>query len=147
MTDAEHQLETFLAPYPAEVQGLSWDCLKWTRQKFPGTTEVFWDATSAVCIAFSFTDHERDCFFNFAVFAKHVTIIFPWGISLNDPEFRLKGEGKRVRNIRMSGMDTLHDPYVEGLIYQAASLGVQPDERVEPRQIVKVMNGPKRRPN
>jgi len=140
------ELAKFLAPYPAEVQKLAMEGRQEFLKLFAPVSEVFWDATQAVCLAFTYTHKPRESFINFAVYADHVTLIFPWGVLLSDPVAKLRGEGSQVRNIRLTGIETLRDPYVLGLIRQAQDNAKRPDSPLEPIVIVKVMNGPKRRP-
>lgn len=109
-------------------------------------SEIFYDANSAVCAGFVYTDSVRDSFVNFAVYSDHVTLIFQWGVNLGDPEGRLKGGGNQVRHIRLVGMETLKDPYVVGLIEQASDQAKRPNGPIKPQTIVKVMKGIKRRP-
>ena len=127
---------------------------------FSPINEIFYDAYSAVCIAVTPTGKERDSFVNLAVYSDHVTLVFQYGTSLADPEKRLKGGGKQVRHIRLAGIETLRDPYMVRLMKEAeAHVGknLVADPRThaglkdrapveEPTQTVKVMNGPKRRP-
>ncbi len=136
----------FLAPYPEHVQQLTLQGRRFLLERLSPVSEIFWDATQAVCSGFTYTHGTRDNFINLAVYPKHVTLIFPWGTRLDDPEQRLKGEGNRVRHIRLTGMETLEDPYVLGLIEQAQHQATRPPEPLEPITIVKIMNGPKRRP-
>lgn len=140
------QLVEFLAPYPIEVQELCLAARLRVLERFGPMSEVFWDATQAVCSAFMYTNDHRDAVFNLAVYPKHVTLIFHHGVDLDDSEQRLKGEGKRIRNLRLSGIETLDDPYVSSLIEQQLAMSKKPDKPVEPVQIIKVMNGPKKRP-
>ena len=145
--DAEPvELIEFLAPYPPEVQRLALDARILLHELVGPASDLFFDATSAVCSGFSYTGEPRDNFLNLAVYADHVTLIFPWGVKLNDPEGRLRGEGKQVRNIRLRDIETLRDPYVLGLVRQTAELAARPKTTVEPRRYVKVYQGPKRRP-
>jgi hypothetical protein len=109
--------------------------------------EIHWDATQAVCAGFLYTDKSRDSFVNFATYANHVTLVFQWGVRLSDPEGRLNGSGNQVRHLRLAGMETLRDPYVLDLIREAADLAPRPEGPVEHAIIVKVMQGPKRRPS
>jgi hypothetical protein len=136
----------FLAPYPDDIQALTLGARLRLHELVGPASDLFFDATSAVCSGFSYTGEARDNFINLAVYAKHVTLIFPWGVRLNDPESRLKGEGNRVRNLRLEGIMTLHDPYVENLIAQAARSAKRPEVQIEPIRYVKVYRGPKRRP-
>ncbi len=83
---------------------------------------------------------------NLAVYSDHVTLVFSWGVDLDDPEKRLKGSGSQVRHIRLAGIETLRDPYVAGLIRQAAERATRPATPIAPCKVVKVYAGPKRRP-
>lgn len=107
---------------------------------------MYFDATQAVCAGLCYTEKQNDSFVNIAVYSDHVTLVFGWGARLMDPEKRLKGEGNRVRHIRLAGIETLSDSYVAALVEQAAKLAVPRQEPFEPRTIVKVYAGPKRRP-
>ena len=136
----------FLAPYPPEVQELTLQGRLALVEMLPNTSEIFYDANSAVCSGFTYTGKVSGNFVNLAVYADHVTLIFGFGVSLNDPENRLKGGGNLVRHIRLEGMKTLQDTYVIKLIQQASEEAPRPVEPVEPQTIVKVMAGKKRRP-
>ena len=139
-------LVEFLAPYPDHVQQLTLDGRTVLLEMLYPVSEIFYDAMSAVCSGFTYTGIVRDSFVNLAVYADHVTLIFSYGVQLHDPESRLKGGGTRVRHIRLTGLQTLKDPYVVQLVKQAAEQAVRPLEPIEPRTVVKVMSGPKRRP-
>lgn len=140
------ELVEFLAPYPPAVQELTLEARLRLHELVGPASELFYDATSAVCSGFSYTGKPEDNFVNLAVYADHVTLIFPWGVRLLDPAERLKGEGHQVRHIRLNGIETLQDPYVVELIEQAAAGAAQPPEPIEPIKYVKVYSGPKRRP-
>ena len=144
--DEVSQLHQFLSPYPPEVQDLALRSRDLLRERLWPVSEIFWDATQAVCLGFTFTHSTADNFFNLAVYAKHVTLIFPTGATLADPEGRLRGEGTRVRNMRLTSIEMFDDPYVWSLIGESAERGKRPPTPVEPIIIVKVMNGPKKRP-
>ena len=141
------ELVEFLSPYPKEVQDLTLGARLRLHEIVGSASDLFFDATSAVCSGLSYTGEPRDNFVNLAVYANHVTLIFPWGVKLNDPENVLRGEGKRVRNIRLKGIETLHDPVVVDLIRQSMDLAARPVAPIEPIKYVKVYNGPKRRPS
>ncbi len=140
------QLVEFLAPYPEHVRALTLAAREELHTLVGPASDLFFDATQAVCSGFSYTGHPRDNFVNLAVYSDHVTLIFPFGAFLDDPDKRMKGEGKQVRNIRLAGLETLRDPYVVGLIRQCQDRAVRPDAPIEPVQYVKVYEGPKRRP-
>ncbi|MEP6754319.1 MAG: hypothetical protein ABJA67_02370 [Chthonomonadales bacterium] len=109
--------------------------------------ELHYDATVAVCAGFSYTGDLKGLFVNLAAYSDHVTLVFYWGAKLNDPEARLKGEGKQVRHLRLVDLDTLRDPYVVRLIQQASDNAPRPDGEIIERIVNKVYAGPKRRPS
>jgi hypothetical protein len=146
MSNDPTELIEFLAPYPGHVQDLMLDGRKELLGMLWPVNELVYDATSAVCCGFGYSDKTRDVFVNLAAYSGHVTLVFGWGVKLDDPENRLKGEGAQVRHLRLAGIQTLQDPYVVGLIRQAANNAAPPPEPFEPRKIVKVYEGPKRRP-
>jgi len=146
MNQKPHELIDFLAVYPPEVQALTLAGRLRLHELVGPASDLFFDATSAVCAGLSYTGEPKDNFVNLAVYAKHVTLIFPMGVKLSDPEKRLKGDGKQVRNIRLTGIETLRDPYVIGLIQQAAENAPKPTSPMEPVTYVKVYSGPKVRP-
>jgi len=140
------ELIEFLSPYPVEVQELTLVARLRLHELVGPASDLFFDATTAVCSGFSYTGLPKDNFINLAVYSDHVTLIFPWGVRLQDPEGRLRGEGKQVRNIRLKSLATLHDPYIVGLIQQSAEIAVRPSLPIEPVKYVKVYAGAKRRP-
>ncbi|MBS1707501.1 MAG: DUF1801 domain-containing protein [Armatimonadetes bacterium] len=137
----------FLAPYPLLVQ----EQHRAARQKLatllPECVEVIWDATQTVVTGWGFGDKTKDSFLGIAAYPKHVTLIFMYGVRLDDPERRLRGEGNQVRNLRLAGLETLDDPYVQKLIQQSVATAPTPTGDPTPRILVKQMAGPKRRPN
>ena len=140
------ELREFLTPYPLEVQDLALSARALLLDLLSPVSEIHYDAISAVCAGYTYTEKVTDNFFNLAVYGGHVTLIFPWGAKLHDPERRLKGDGSRVRNIRLTNLEMLKDPYVLDLIDQASAMAVRPAVPIVHRVIVKVMKGPKRRP-
>ena len=146
MNDDPAVLVNFLAPYPPAVQELTLLARRELHAMLGPVSDLLFDATQAVCSGFSYTGEPRDNFVNLAVYSDHVTLIFPWGVHLIDPEGRLRGEGKQVRNMRLKGIETLRDPYVIDLIRQCQDRAVRPTQPIEPVQYVKVCDGPKRRP-
>jgi hypothetical protein len=140
-------LATFLAPYPPAVRDLFLAARALLLRHLKPAVELHIDATSAVCGSFGYTESMREAFVNLAAYADHVTLVFPWGIHLKAPKKRLNGAGNQVRHMRVEGLETLRDPYVLGLVDQAAARAPRPDGKsVRPAILVKVYEGPKRRP-
>lgn len=146
MSPAPTDLIGFLAPYPQQVQALALEGRQELLDLLAPVTELHYDATSAVCAGFCYTDNARDNFVNLAVYANHVTLVFAWGVHLADPDGLLKGSGHQVRHLRLMGIETLRDPGVVDLIRQAANNATRMSGEFKPATIVKVYSGPKRRP-
>jgi hypothetical protein len=140
------ELVSFLTAYPPPVGELFLAARALLLRDLTPVVELHYDATSAVCAGFSYTGDVKGLFVNLAAYADHVTLVFPWGANLKDPERRLRGGGKQVRHMRVTGVETLRAPYVKDLIAQARGLAPRPDDKVEHRIVVKVYGGPKRRP-
>ena len=136
----------FLAPYPVPTQELARGLRRKIVQLLPACIETVWDATNAVGVAYGFTERNRDHFLHLPVYTKYVNLGFAHGANLDDPESRLKGTGGRIRHLRLNAIDDLDDPYLHDLIRQAVEQAVQSPEPIEARTIVRVMEGPKRRP-
>jgi len=139
-------LVSFLAPYPAEVRDLFLAGRAYLLRRLSPVAELQYDATTAVCAAFSYTGDRRGVFVNLAAFSDHVTLVFMWGVKLKDREGRLRGGGKQVRHMRLAGIETLRDPYVLDLVEQAAAAAPKPGGKISHAIVVKVYAGPKRRP-
>src|SRR5579862_1866766 len=107
MEERPRELVEFLAPYPEDVRNLCLEGRMVLLEMLAPVTELFYDATTAVCAGFTYTHKPADNFVNLAVYSDHVTLVFAWGARLSDPEGRLKGSGNQVRHLRLSGVDTL----------------------------------------
>ncbi len=139
------ELEGFLAAYNPDVQKIALESGVRLAKIVGPANEFVFDATSAVCVAYGYTSKWQEAFVNIAVYPKHVTLVFPWGVELSDPEKRLKGEGKQVRHFRLVPPEILNDPYIETLIHEASAKAAKPEVFEEFKKIVKVYEGPKRR--
>lgn len=147
MLPEPHEYVEFLAPYSPTIQALARSLRLRILELLPPCIETVWDATNAVGVAFGFTEKNADHFIHLPVYAKYVNIGFSHGAMLNDPEGRLQGKGSRIRHIRLTTLQDLDDPYLIGLIQQAHESAVNSGGPVEPKTIIRVMDGPKRRPH
>jgi hypothetical protein len=141
------QLEEFLIPYPEHVVQTMLEARTILLKMLSPVSELWFDATTAVCDGFAYVPTVKGTFVNTAAYSDHVTLIFGYGAFLSDPEKRLKGEGKQVRNYRLKSSQDLQDPYIIDLIRQAAANAPRPDGKIEPTLVVKIYEGPKRRPH
>ena len=146
MDDAPSELVEFLAPYPESVREVMLEGRAALRSVIGAASELVYDATTAVCDGFSYTADVKGGFVNLAAYSDHATLVFGYGALLSDPEARLKGGGKQVRHMRLASAADILDPYVVGLIHEAEANAPKPSEPIEPRLVVKIYQGPKRRP-
>lgn len=135
-----------LAPYPEATQALARALRARLVARLPDCVETVWDGSYTVVVAYGFTEKSPDHFLHLPTYTKYVNLGFAHGASLDDPEGRLVGSGVRVRHVRLDHPEDLDDPYLHGLIEQAVDRAVRPTGPVQPRTIVRVMEGPKRRP-
>ena len=136
----------FLQPYSGEIQALARDLRKRLLELLPPCIETVWDATNAVGVAFGFTERNPDHFIHLPVYTKYVNIGFSHGAFFDDPTGMLQGEGSRIRHVRLSSVKDLENSAMQDLIRQAHETAANAGGPVEPRSIIRVMDGPKRRP-
>ncbi len=136
----------FLAPYPVATQTLARALRQRLVALLPPCIETIWDATNTVGPSYGFTEKNADHFIHLPAYTKYVNIGFTQGASLSDPEGRLQGSGAKIRHIKLTRAEDLDDPYIHDLIRQAVDSAVQVPDPVEARTIIRVMDGPKRRP-
>ncbi len=136
----------FLTPYPASTIALSRELRRKLVKILPPCVETIWDAVNTVGPSYGFTEKNADHFIHLPTYTKYVNIGFSQGALLDDPEGRLQGNGARIRHIKLTRAEDLDDPYILDLIRQAVDLAFQGHDPVEPRSIIRIMDGPKRRP-
>jgi hypothetical protein len=145
MDDAQEQLDGFLDKFTPEVAASARADLAAMRARLPGATIIVYDNYNALAIGFGPSDKAGQAVLSLAVFPRWVTLCFLQGVGLPDPEGRLKGDGSRVRHIRLAGPETLADPYVDRLIAEAAARAEPPfDPAAEQRLIVKSISAKQR---
>jgi hypothetical protein len=114
------KLLVFLAPYRKEVTQLALRAREAILKQDPEATELIYDAYNAVVTAFSLTDRLKDAFCAVAVYRDYVNLSFNYGALLPDPQKRLRGQGARIRHIKIENAEELKASEVVELIHQAA---------------------------
>jgi len=120
-TEAQVQLDSFLAKYDPEVETVARRALGKMRRLMPGAIEMVYDNYNWLVIGFSPTERPSEAIFSIVLPPGRVTLCFLQGAGLPDPAKRLVGSGNVVRNIRLydaGGPDAsvLDDPEVLALI-------------------------------
>jgi hypothetical protein len=140
MTPAQ-TLEKFFARYDRAIVTQARASLRKLRQLLPGAVELVYDNYNALVIAFGASERTADLVVSLALYPRWVTLFFWNGAKLKDPKKRLEGSGKQIRGIRLAGAEDLQDPYVAGLVAQAAS-----GARFEKRKLIIKAVAAKQRP-
>jgi hypothetical protein len=142
---AETQLAGFLAKYSPEVQMIAEEVHARLRARLPGAVEMVYDNYNALVIGFGPTEKASEAILSIGLYPRWVNLFFLNGAKLPDPQRRLKGNGKQVRNIRIDHADLLDDPPVEALIEQAVRRAPKPfDESKSNRLIIKAVSAKQR---
>jgi hypothetical protein len=113
------QWERFLARFEPPVRAAARAAIAVMRRRLPGAVEMVYDNYNALVMGFGKTDRPSEAIFSIAIFPRHVTLCFLEGALLPDPDALLRGEGSRVRHIRLADSSTLDDPRVRALMAAA----------------------------
>ncbi len=89
------------------------------RKMFPRGCELVYDNYNALVFAFAPSDRTSEAVLSVAAYPRWVTLFFANGAKLRDPDKLLRGEGSRVRGVRLASAARLDDPGVRALIEQA----------------------------
>jgi hypothetical protein len=123
-TDAQAQLDSFLAKYDPETATFARRALAKMRKLVPGAVEMVYDNYNWLVIGFSPTERPSEAIFSIVLPPGRVTLCFLQGAKLPDPGKRLQGSGNVVRNIRLYNAGepdarVLDQPDVRDLIHVA----------------------------
>jgi len=128
----KRRLDSFLAKYDPAIAAFARRVLVNMRRRLPGAIEMVYDNYNALVIGFGPNDRPSLAIFSIVLFPRWVTLRFLQGAALPDPQRRLQGEGRVVRNIRLEGLSVLDDPYIQRLMNLAvhrAKVPVDPKNR------------------
>jgi hypothetical protein len=140
------QLARFLAKYSPEVRSVAKDALAKMRALTPGAVEFVYDNYNALVIGFGPTERPSDAILSIALYPRWVNVYFLDGALLKDPGGLLRGNGARVRNIRLSSAEDLDAPAVRALIAQAIANADAPLKKSQRRRLIVRAVSAKQRP-
>ena len=140
------QLEGFLAKYTPEMVRATKQSLSRMRKQVPGATELVYDNYNALVIGFGPGERASEAVFSIVSFPRWVTLCFLQGRGLADPHGLLKGNGSRVRNIRLESPATLDRPEVRALLAEALLNAKRPIDPAQPRRLIIKSISVKQRP-
>jgi Domain of unknown function (DU1801) len=135
------QLAAFMSKFSPEVRSVAKSALARTRRRLPGAIELVYDNYSALVIGFSPSERPSDAIFSLAIYPRHVTLCFLYGVELDDPEKLLAGGGNQVRHIRLASASDLDRPAIQSLMTQAVNGADTPfDPRARRRMIIRMVS-------
>jgi hypothetical protein len=146
MDDAQRQLDGFLAKFTPEVDSLAHDLMARMRARLPGAVIMVYDNYNALAIGFGPTGKPSQAVLSLAVMPRWVTLCFLYGVGLPDPHGLLRGEGTRVRHVRLHEPGALDDPRIEALVAAAVSRSEPPFDPAAPQRLVIKSVSAKQRP-
>jgi len=144
--DPEAQLDGFLAKFLPEVAALARSLLAAMTARIPGAQVLVYDNYNALAIGFSRSEKAGQVLLSLAVFPRWVTLCFLQGVGLPDPHALLKGEGSRVRHVRLETREKLDDPRIQALIDAALERADPPFDPAAPVRLVIKSISAKQRP-
>lgn len=145
MDDAARQLDGFIDKFTPEVAALTRTLLAKAKARIPGAQILVYDNYNALAIGFGPSDKAGQAILSLAVMPRWVTLCFLHGIRLADPHRLLKGEGSRVRNVRLHSAEAFDDPPIQALIAEALAKADRPiDPQGEQRLIIKSISARQR---
>jgi hypothetical protein len=138
--DAQAQLDRFIDRFAPQTAALARALLARMRGRLPGATILVYDNYNALAIGFGATDKVSKAVLSLAVYPRWVNLFFLQAAGLSDPQALLKGEGRKVRHVRLLTAEAFDDPAIEALIAQAVAHSDPPfDPAAEQRLIVRAI--------
>ncbi len=144
--DAQGQLDGFIDKFTPEVAALTRALLGRMKARLPGAQILVYDNYNALAIGFGPSDKAGQAILSLAVMPRWVTLCFLWGKGLADPHGLLKGEGSRVRHVRLTTPDALDDPRIDALIEEALAKAEVPIDASAPQRLIVKSISAKQRP-
>ena len=141
------QFAGFLAKFSPQVRAVAKAAIATMRKRVPGAIEIVYDNYYALVVGFGPSERPSDAIFSIAIYPRHVSLCFLYGVELDDPEKVLQGSGNQVRHVRLNeGAATLDKPAVRALIAQAIDSADVPFDRTTRRRMIIRMIATRQRP-
>src|SRR5262245_51419141 len=125
-SDAERQLDAFIAKFEPALQSLIRELRRALRKRFPTANELAYDNYNFFVIGYGPTERPSDCIISMAAGSNGVGLCFIQGARLPDPGGILLGSGNQTRFIRLEPVDMLARAEVEALLAAAAARSKAP---------------------
>lgn len=144
--DAEAELDSFIDKFTPQVAALTRALLARMKARIPGAAILVYDNYNALAIGFGPGEKAGQAVLSLAVMPRWVTLCFLWGKTLPDPHGLLKGEGSRVRHVRLHEPAALDDPRIQALIDAALTETDWPIDPAAPQRLIIKSVSAKQRP-
>jgi hypothetical protein len=118
MTTAALQLSALISMYMPDVARQFRGARSSLRKYFPRGYELVFENFNALGCGYSFTDRGSGVVVSVVAYPKWVTLFFFHGIDLLDPDGLLRGDGARIRSIRLEPFSILRSSSVRDLLLQ-----------------------------
>jgi hypothetical protein len=123
----DQRLEAMLAEFTPDIAARAAEAIERLRARLPTATVLVYDNYNALAVGFLPNDRPSDAIVSIAVYPRWVTLCFlKNGPALPDPEGLLKGEGTRVRHLRLPQASHLDSPAVAALLDAAVAMADPP---------------------
>lgn len=143
---AKTQLDDFLAKYDPAIEALARTLMARMDARLPGATRMVYDNYAGLVIGYGADDRASQAILSLLVVPRWVTLCFLQGALLDDPAGVLRGDGNRVRNIRMLAVSDFDHPTIEPLIAQAIANSERPMPDEGPGPLIVKSVSAKQRP-
>jgi len=94
--------------------------------RLPTAHRLVYDNYNALAVGFSPDDRSSNGILSIAVYPRWISLFFLQGVSLDDPDGILKGQGSQVRHIVLTGPDDLDRPDIVAMIERALAAAKTP---------------------
>ncbi|MGH7469475.1 MAG: hypothetical protein ACRENP_16105 [Longimicrobiales bacterium] len=100
------QLDAFIDRYSPEISAQARAALDRMRACLPGAIELVYDNYNGLVIGFGPNERASEAILSIVLYPRWVSLCFLQGAKLADPHKLLKGSGKVVRTITLTGRPT-----------------------------------------
>ena len=140
------QLNLFLGKYDRAIAAEGRSALAALRRLVPGAIELVYDNYNALVIGFGPSERPSEAIFSIALYSDHVTLCFLQGVDLDDADGLLRGSGRLVRHLRLTGTKGLADQRVKKLVRLAARTALETVPKGQKRRLIVRSVSAKQRP-
>jgi len=138
------QFATFLSLFPPEIVALAKRCMPKLRRAFPGSTQLVYDYTNSLVVAFGMSERGYESIIAVAISPRDVRLYFDK--SLPDPKGLLEGSGSKVRSVMLKAASDLDHGAIKALIKAAIKhSGITFARTASTRMVIKSKSKSKKR--